>query len=70
MQEMKFRAHDTFFIRKGWISKGMRYVDLSKGEVFINKKEQIRTWMVCYLPRLYTRIHRFYVKHFRKVIYE
>lgn len=37
--EMKFRAHDTFFIRKGWISKGMRYVDKSHGEVFIDKKE-------------------------------
>lgn len=36
---MKFRAHDTFFIRKGWISKGMRYVDKSKGEVFVNKTE-------------------------------
>ena len=24
--KMKFRAHDTFFIRKGWISKGMRHV--------------------------------------------
>lgn len=22
----KFRAHETFFIRKGWLSKGMRYV--------------------------------------------
>ncbi len=39
MVEMKFRAHDTFFIRKGWISKGMRYVDKSQGEVFIDKKE-------------------------------
>lgn len=39
MVEMKFRAHDTFFIRKGWISKGMRYVDKSHGEVFIDKKE-------------------------------
>ncbi len=37
--EMKFRAHDTFFIRKGWISKGMRYVEKSHGEVFIDKKE-------------------------------
>ncbi len=37
--DMKFRAHDTFFIRKGWISKGMRYVDKSKGEVFISKSE-------------------------------
>lgn len=36
---MKFRAHDTFFIRKGWISKGMRYVDKSNGEVFVNKSE-------------------------------
>lgn len=39
MVEMKFRAHDTFFIRKGWISKGMRYVDKSHGEVFVDKKE-------------------------------
>lgn len=37
--EMKFRAHDTFFIRKGWISKGMRYVEKSHGEVFIDKNE-------------------------------
>lgn len=36
--DMKFRAHDTFFIRKGWISKGMRYVDKNP-EVFISKKE-------------------------------
>ena len=36
---MKFRAHDTFFIRKGWISKGMRYVAKTNGEVFINKNE-------------------------------
>ena len=35
---MKFRAHDTFFIRKGWISKGMRYVDKDP-EVFISKKD-------------------------------
>lgn len=35
---MKFRAHDTFFIRKGWISKGMRYVD-KDSEVFISKKD-------------------------------
>lgn len=39
MVDMKFRAHDTFFIRKGWISKGMRYVDKSNGEVFINKSD-------------------------------
>lgn len=36
--EMKFRAHDTFFIRKGWISKGMRYVQ-GNPDVFISKKE-------------------------------
>lgn len=35
---MKFRAHDTFFIRKGWISKGMKYVDKAPG-VFISKTE-------------------------------
>ena len=36
--EMKFRAHDTFFIRKGWISKGMKYVH-SDQDVFISKKD-------------------------------
>lgn len=36
--EMKFRAHETFFIRKGWISKGMRHV-MENPDVFINKKE-------------------------------
>ena len=33
---MKFRAHDTFFIRKGWLSKGMRNVIADK-DVFITK---------------------------------
>lgn len=28
--DMKFRAHDTFFIRKGWLSKGMRNVIADK----------------------------------------
>lgn len=36
--DMKFRAHETFFIRKGWISKGMRYVDKNP-EVFVSKEE-------------------------------
>ena len=36
MLKMKFRAHDTFFIRKGWISKGMKYV-AKNPEVFISK---------------------------------
>ena len=35
---MKFRAHDTFFIRKGWLSKGMKYVH-AKDDVFISKNE-------------------------------
>ena len=35
---MKFRAHETFFIRKGWLSKGMKYV-LNNGDVFISKDE-------------------------------
>ena len=30
---MKFRAHETFFIRKGWLSKGMKYVD-AREDVF------------------------------------
>ena len=33
---MKFRAHDTFFIRKGWLSKGMRNV-LANNDVFVTK---------------------------------
>ena len=33
---MKFRAHDTFYIRKGWLSKGMRNVHASS-DVFITK---------------------------------
>lgn len=35
---MKFRAHDTFFIRKGWLSKGMKYVSI-KEDIFISKSE-------------------------------
>ena len=35
---MKFRAHDTFFIRKGWLSKGMRNVD-NDPEVFISHEK-------------------------------
>ena len=35
---MKFRAHDTFFIRKGWLSKGMKYVHC-KPDVFVDKNE-------------------------------
>ena len=35
---MKFRAHDTFFIRKGWLSKGMRCV-AKKPDVFVAHDE-------------------------------
>lgn len=35
---MRFRAHDTFFIRKGWIGKGMKYVAL-KPDLFVDKNE-------------------------------
>lgn len=35
---MKFRAHDTFFIRKGWLNKGMRCVS-KKPDVFVDKNE-------------------------------
>ena len=35
---MKFRAHETFFIRKGWLSKGMKYV-INDSDVFISKKD-------------------------------
>ena len=35
---MKFRAHDTFFIRKGWLSKGMERV-VAKDDLFVDKNE-------------------------------
>lgn len=34
----KFRAHDTFYIRKGWLSKGMKYIN-EKPDVFVSKEE-------------------------------
>lgn len=34
---MKFRAHDTFFIRKGWLNKGLRNVNADPG-VFMGAK--------------------------------
>ena len=36
---MKFRAHDTFFIRKGWLSKGMRNVNANK-DVFVTRDKE------------------------------
>lgn len=35
---MKFRAHDTFYIRKGWLSKGMKNI-IPKPNVFVDKNE-------------------------------
>lgn len=35
---MKFRAHDTFFIRKGWLSKGMERI-VGKPDLFVDKEE-------------------------------
>lgn len=35
---MKFRAHETFFIRKGWLSKGMERV-VEREDLFVSKKE-------------------------------
>ena len=38
MATMKFRAHDTFFIRKGWLSKGMERI-VAKPDLFVDKNE-------------------------------
>ena len=35
---MKFRGHETFAIRKGWLSKGLKQVQ-KNGEVFLSKTE-------------------------------
>lgn len=35
---MKFRAHETFAIRKGWLGKGLRNVD-KEPEVFVSKTD-------------------------------
>ena len=34
---MKFRAHDTFAIRKGWLNKGLRNIEKAP-DVFISKQ--------------------------------
>lgn len=33
---MKFRAHETFAMRKGWLAKGLRYVN-AMSNVFVAK---------------------------------
>lgn len=35
---VKFKAHETFFIRKGWLSKGMRHI-ANKPDLFVDKNE-------------------------------
>ena len=35
-KELKFRAHESFYIRKGWLSKGMKNV-VQKNDLFIDK---------------------------------
>jgi len=39
MQTMKFRAHETFFIRKGWLYKGLKHVDVNS-KVFVDKENK------------------------------
>ena len=34
---MKFRAHETFFIRKGWLTKGMKYIQTDP-YVFVSRE--------------------------------
>ena len=35
---MKFRGHETFFIRKGWLSKGLKHIT-ENPDVFVSKEE-------------------------------
>ncbi|MGI6440323.1 MAG: DUF4007 family protein [Peptoniphilaceae bacterium] len=35
---MKFRGHDTFFIRKGWLNKGIKHIS-AKPDVFVDREE-------------------------------
>ena len=35
---MKFRAHETFFIRKGWLTKGMKNITKTP-DVFVSKED-------------------------------
>ena len=37
-EKFKFRAHDTFFIRKGWLHKGMKNIILQP-DVFVSREE-------------------------------
>lgn len=44
---MKFRAHETFFIRKRWLSKGMKAVKTNQQRLFLRKKSDgyVRNWL-------------------------
>ena len=44
---MKFRAHETFFIRKGWLSKGMKAVKMNQQRLFKGEKPDgyVRNWL-------------------------
>ena len=35
---MKFRGHETFFIRKGWLGKGLKHIT-ENPDVFVSKEE-------------------------------
>lgn len=35
---MKFKAHETFSIRKGWLNKGIKYIK-TKPDLFVSKEE-------------------------------
>ena len=35
---MKFRAHETFSIRKGWLSKGLKHIQADPA-VFVSKEQ-------------------------------
>lgn len=37
---MKFRAHETFAMRKGWLAKGLRYVN-TMSNVFVSKDQNL-----------------------------
>lgn len=36
---MKFRGHETFFIRRGWLTKGLKYVS-RKADIFVTRTER------------------------------
>ena len=69
IMKFKFRAHDTFFIRKGWLNKGMRNVK-NDPQVFMgvngnpmdilgigtNMVKALRYWLQAVGPVSYTHL--------------